>query len=97
MTVLFDFLSKRISPLQHRACPAWLYTKENGTTRLEHGRGSDLDPRAVDTMLTKLSPDLISPGFIIPPTICTPICLDQVAQLRLLKELTTLNNIDIAP
>jgi hypothetical protein len=29
MMVLFDFLSKRISPLQLRARPAWIYTEEN--------------------------------------------------------------------
>jgi hypothetical protein len=31
-TVLFDFLSKHISPLQLRACLAWMYTRENDAT-----------------------------------------------------------------
>jgi hypothetical protein len=50
----------------------------------------------LDTMLGKLSPDLISPDFIIPPAACTPICLDQSTRMKLLKELPTLDDIDIA-
>jgi hypothetical protein len=33
--VLFDFLSKRITPLQHRAHLTWLYNGDNETTRVE--------------------------------------------------------------
>jgi hypothetical protein len=95
MIVLFDFLSKRIEPLQLRARPAWLYTGENDNTRLERGRGSDLDPEVLDTMLTKLNPDPTSADFFIPPVVCVPICLDQVMQSKLLKELPTLDDIDI--
>jgi hypothetical protein len=43
MMVLFDFRSRRIAPFQQRARATWLYTKENDTTRLERGRGIDLD------------------------------------------------------
>jgi hypothetical protein len=57
MMVLFDFLRKRIAPLQHRAHPTWLYTQENDTTWLERGRGSDLDPKVLEAMLSKLSVD----------------------------------------
>jgi hypothetical protein len=32
MMVLFDFLLKRIAPLQLRARPAWMYTRENDNT-----------------------------------------------------------------
>jgi hypothetical protein len=96
MMVLFDFLLKRIAPLQLCTRSAWLYTGVNDTTRLERGHRSDLDPKVLDTMMGKLSPDPISPDFIIPPTACVPICLDQSMQMKLLKELPTLDNIDIA-
>jgi hypothetical protein len=82
MMVLFNFLSKRIAPLELCACPAWLYTGVNNTIWLEHGCGSDLDPKVLDTMLGKLSLDPISPDFIIPPEACTPICLDQAMWLK---------------
>jgi hypothetical protein len=51
--VLFDFLSKRNTPLQHRAHPVWLYTGENDTTWLEHSRRSDLDMNLLEA-LTRL-------------------------------------------
>jgi hypothetical protein len=77
MMVLFNFLSKRITPLQVHARPAWLYTGVNDTTLLECSHELDLDPKVLDTMLGKLSPDPISLDFIIPPVACAPICLDQ--------------------
>jgi hypothetical protein len=40
--VLYDFQLKRLTSLQLHPCPAWLYTRESDTTRLECGRGSDL-------------------------------------------------------
>jgi hypothetical protein len=49
--VMHDLLSKRIAPLQQCARPAWLYTGENDTTRLERSRGSILDPDVLETML----------------------------------------------
>jgi hypothetical protein len=32
MMVLFNFLSRHITPLQLRAHPTWLYTRETDTT-----------------------------------------------------------------
>jgi hypothetical protein len=49
----------------------------------------------LDTMMGKLSPNPISPNFIIPLVACTPICLDQSTRTKLLKELPTLDDIDI--
>jgi hypothetical protein len=95
MMLLFDFLSKRITPLQHRAHPTWLYTRENDITRMECGHGSDLDPKVLDGMLLKLSIDLSSSNIINPLVPCMPICLDQAARSQLLKEMPTLVNIDI--
>jgi hypothetical protein len=73
MMVMFDFLSKHIAPLQLCARPTWLHTGENDTTRLERGRGSDLDLRVLESILSKLSMDPL-----------------------LLKEMPTLDDIDIA-
>jgi hypothetical protein len=83
--MLFDFLSKCIAPLQLRARPAWLYTRENDATRLECGRGSDLDLTILNGRLSKLSVNPSSGDFINPLAPCMPICLDQVVRLLLLK------------
>jgi hypothetical protein len=66
MLVLFDFLSKRVTPLQLRPCPAWMYTGENDATRPECGSGSDLDPTVLAGMLSKLSIDPSSNDFTTP-------------------------------
>jgi hypothetical protein len=73
-----------------------MYTRENDTTRLEHGRGSDLAPYVPEGMLTKLSSDPSSSDFINPPVAFMPICLDQALRSQLLKEMPTLYDIDIA-
>jgi hypothetical protein len=96
MMVLHDFLSRCITPLHDRACPAWIYTREGNTTRLERSRDSGLDPDMLGTLLVRLSPDLSSVDFVTPPTACAPMCLDQAAWTRLLRELPTLDDIDIA-
>jgi hypothetical protein len=66
MMVLFDFLLKRNTPLQHRAHPVWLYTGENDTTWLEHSRGTDLDMNLLEAMPLKLSIDPSSSDNINP-------------------------------
>jgi hypothetical protein len=95
MIVLFDFLSKRIAPLQHRACSTWMYIGENDTTRLERDRGSDLQPKVLAGMLLKLSVDPSSGNFINLLTPCMPIFLDPAMRSLLLKEMPTLDDIDI--
>jgi hypothetical protein len=94
--VMFDFLSKCIAPLQHHACLAWMYTGENDTMQPKRGRGSDLDPKVLDGMLSKLSVDPSSGDFINPLVPCMPICLYQAVRSLLLKEMLTLDDIDIA-
>jgi hypothetical protein len=96
MMVLFDFLSKRVTPLQLRPCPAWMYTGENDAMRPECGSGSDLDPTVLAGMLSKLSIDSSLNDFTTPsPGQCTPLCLDQTTMLLPLKELPTLDDIDV--
>jgi hypothetical protein len=46
-------------------------------------------------MLTKLSSDLNSDDFVNPPLLCMPIYLDQATRLLLLKQMPTLDNIDV--
>jgi hypothetical protein len=48
-------------------------------------------------MLSKLSVDLSSVDFINPPARCMSLCLDQATKSLMLKELPTLDDIDIAP
>jgi hypothetical protein len=55
----------------------------------------DLDPKMLDAMLSKLCTDPISTDFVNPPTPCKPIFLDQATRSKLLKEMPTLDDIDI--
>jgi hypothetical protein len=72
-----------------------LYTGENDTTRLEHGHGMFLDLRVLDTMLWKLTSNLVSDDSINHPPSCMPIFLDQATRLKLLKVMPTLDDMDI--
>jgi hypothetical protein len=73
-----------------------LYTGENDATQLEHGHMTDLGMRVLDAMLSKLSFDLISYDLLNSPPSCLPIFMDQAAMLKLLKEMPTLDDIDVA-
>jgi hypothetical protein len=96
MMVLHDFMWSRIAPLQDRARSAWMYIREGDTMWLERGRDSGLDSDVLGTLLARLSPDPSSVDFVTPPTACAPMCMDQAAWTRLLRELPTLDDIDIA-
>jgi hypothetical protein len=63
--------------------------------RVEHDRWSDLDPSVLTGMLSKQSVDSSLGDFINPPVQCMPLCLDQAMRSLLLKELPTLDDIDI--
>jgi hypothetical protein len=95
MMLLHDFLSRHITPLQDCAHQAWMYTGEGDATRLECDCDSDLDPDVLGALLARLSPDPSSADFITPPMVCAPMCSNHVMQMRLLRELPTLDDIDI--
>jgi hypothetical protein len=95
MMVRHNFLSRRIAPLQDRSYPTWLYTREGNTTGLECSRNSDLAPNVLGTLLGRLSPDPSSVNFVTPPVVCAPMCSDKASRTRLLRELPTLDDIDI--
>jgi hypothetical protein len=95
MMVLSDFLSQCIAPIQQRANTAWLYIEENDITRLERGHGTELDQKVLEAMLMKLSSDLNSDDFINPPPLCMSIFVDQATRSLLLKQMPTLDKIDI--
>jgi hypothetical protein len=82
MMVLYDFLSRHLTPLQIHTRPTWLYMGESDTTWLECGHGSDLDSDMLGTLLGKLSPDPSLADFITPRTACAPMCMDQVMQTK---------------
>jgi hypothetical protein len=96
MMVLHGFLSRSIAPLQAHARPAWMYTGEGDTTRLEPSHDLGLDQDVLGTLLARLSPDPSSANFITPLVACTPMCSDQAVRTRLLWELLTLDDINIA-
>jgi hypothetical protein len=47
------------------------------------------------TRLGKLSPDPSLTDFVTPPLACVPLCSDQATWTRLLRELPSLDDIDI--
>jgi hypothetical protein len=95
MMVLHDFLSRRITPLQGHARPAWTYTGEGDTTWMEHGCDSGLDLDVLGALLARLSADPSSVDFVTPLASCASMCSDQATRMRLLRELPTLDDIDI--
>jgi hypothetical protein len=62
---------------------------------LERGRGTELDQKVLDAMLSKLSSDPTSDDFVNPSPPCMPICLDQAVRPTLLKEMPTLDDTDV--
>jgi hypothetical protein len=95
MMVLHDFVSKCIALHQDRSQPAWLYTDQNDTTRLEHGDRSDLESDVLAMTLLKSSTDPTSHVFIMPPELCVAICLNQAGRSLLLSEILSLDDIDL--
>jgi hypothetical protein len=84
LTVLHDFLSRHLAPLQDWATrPAWMYTGVNDIMRLERGPGSSLDGEFLAELAT-------------PPVSCGAICMDQAARTALLATMPTLDDVDIA-
>jgi hypothetical protein len=95
MMVLHDFLSRSIAPIQGCARPTWMYTGEGDTTWLECSHDSDLDLDVLGALLVRLSPDPSLASFITPLAVCAPMCSDQETRMRLLRELSTLDEINI--
>jgi hypothetical protein len=50
----------------------------------------------LDALLARLSPDLSCVDFVTPPVAYAPMCSDQAAQMRVLRELPTLDHVDVA-
>jgi hypothetical protein len=63
---------------------------------MECDRDSDLTPDVLGTLLGRLSPDLSSANFVTPLAVYAPMCSDQATQMRQLRELPMLDDIDIA-
>jgi hypothetical protein len=97
MMVLHDYVSKRITPLQERTCPAWLYTGVNDVTRLERGDRSALSDEALALVMGKLSPDPSSHDFITSTTSCQPLCIDQAVRSMLLVAMPSMDDVGTAP
>jgi hypothetical protein len=77
MMVLFDFLSRRIMPLQMHVHSAWQYTGEGDTMRLERDHGLGLSSDVLSALLGKLTPDPSSTDFITPLPGNALVCSDQ--------------------
>jgi hypothetical protein len=55
----------------------------------------DQGMKVLDTMLSKLCSNLITDDFINPLLSCLPIFMDKAVRSKLLKEMPTLDNIDV--
>jgi hypothetical protein len=55
----------------------------------------DLSMKVLDTMLSKLCSDLITDDLINPPPSCLPIIIFLAVRSKLLKEMPTLDNMDV--
>jgi hypothetical protein len=97
MMVLHDYVLKHIAPLQERTRPAWLYTRVNDVTRLEHGDGSTQGEEALVLVMGKLSPDPSALDFVTPPASYQPLYIYQVTRMLLLVTMPSIDNIGIAP
>jgi hypothetical protein len=80
---------------QSRVRLAWEFTRKGDTTQLESGCGSDLAPDVLRSLLEKLTPEPSSTDFFTPPSAYTNLCSNQVTRTRLLRELPTLDEINI--
>jgi hypothetical protein len=87
---------KRITPLQERTRPAWLYTGVNDVTWLECGDGSSLGEEELALVMGKLSPDPSSHDFITRPASCQPLCMAQAMMTLLLVAMPSMYDIYIA-
>jgi hypothetical protein len=66
MMMMYDYVSKRITPLQEHTYPTWLYTRVNDVMWLECGNRFVLGEEALALVMGKLSPDPSSHDFITP-------------------------------
>jgi hypothetical protein len=64
--------------------------------RLERDCDSDLALNVLTGLVWRLSPDPSSVDFVTPLMVCAPMWSNQMTQTRLLKELPTLDDIDIS-
>jgi hypothetical protein len=97
MMVLYDYVSKRITPLQERTRLAWLYTRVNDVTQLERSNGTTLGEEAPAFVMGKRSPNPSSHDFVTPPASCQPLCMDQAARTLLVVVMPSMDDVGIAP
>jgi hypothetical protein len=72
-----------------------MYTREGNTTRLDHVHDLGLDLAVLGALLARLSPVPSLVNFVTPLVACAPMCSDRAMWTRMLRELPTLDDIDI--
>jgi hypothetical protein len=73
-----------------------MYTGLNDIMRLDRGPGSSLDEVLLAASLKALTMNQFSAELVVPPVVCDPICVNQVARTTLLAAMPTLDDVDIA-
>jgi hypothetical protein len=72
-----------------------MYTREGNTTRLDHARDLGLDLAVLGALLARLSPVPSLVNFVTPLVAYAPMCSNRSMWTRMLRELPTLDDIDI--
>jgi hypothetical protein len=75
----------------------WMYTGVNDIMRLDRGPASSLHEDLLAVSLKALTTNQFSVELMVPPGICEPICVNQVARIALLVAMPTLDDVDITP
>ena len=96
MSVLCDFVRRRIAPLQARSRPAYLYTGINDFCRLHRGSDSDTSPEEVEAIVKSVSGDVFVPACLGAPPNAPPLCENQELRSRMLAEMPTLDESGLA-
>jgi hypothetical protein len=73
-----------------------MYTGLNDIMRLDRRLGSSLDEVLLATSLKALTTNQFLTELVVLPTVCDPICVNQVARTTLLAAMLTLDDVDIA-
>jgi hypothetical protein len=95
LMVLHDFLSRHLTPLQDRPCPAWMYTGVNDIMRLDRRPRTSLDEVLLAASLKALTTDQFSAELVVVTEVCEAICANQAAMTTLLATMQMLDDVDI--
>jgi len=96
MHVLGDFLKLRITPLQQRPRPVWIYTGPNDCGRVERGVDTDLTREALEIKVQGVTSEDFVLELLVLPARIIPLYEDQQLRTRVLRSMPTLDDVGLA-